>query len=155
MFLTKSPFFCLVHRIGRTGRSGNTGIATTFINKSCGKYIVCGHWTSLGDFLYGYGVLQFIITNVPFRRTDESVLMDLKALLLEAKQRVPPVLQVLNNSDETMLDISGEQSQTSPLIFSELCIHTFVIVFSISTLGTAYITLTLNIWGLNGVITLP
>lgn len=39
MFLTKSPFFCLVHRIGRTGRSGNTGIATTFINKSCGKYI--------------------------------------------------------------------------------------------------------------------
>nr|XP_009942485.1 PREDICTED: probable ATP-dependent RNA helicase DDX41 [Opisthocomus hoazin] len=38
-----------VHRIGRTGRSGNTGIATTFINKAC----------------------------------DESVLMDLKALLLE------------------------------------------------------------------------
>ncbi|PIO37143.1 putative ATP-dependent RNA helicase DDX41, partial [Aquarana catesbeiana] len=64
-----------VHRIGRTGRSGNTGIATTFINKSC----------------------------------DESVLMDLKALLLEAKQRVPPVLQVLNNSDETMLDISEER----------------------------------------------
>lgn len=26
-----------VHRIGRTGRSGNTGIATTFINKACGK----------------------------------------------------------------------------------------------------------------------
>ncbi|KFQ98125.1 putative ATP-dependent RNA helicase DDX41, partial [Opisthocomus hoazin] len=25
-----------VHRIGRTGRSGNTGIATTFINKACG-----------------------------------------------------------------------------------------------------------------------
>lgn len=60
-----------VHRIGRTGRSGNTGIATTFINKAC----------------------------------DESVLMDLKALLMEAKQRVPPVLQVLNSSDETMLDI--------------------------------------------------
>lgn len=27
----------LVHRIGRTGRSGKTGIATTFINKGCGK----------------------------------------------------------------------------------------------------------------------
>lgn len=26
-----------VHRIGRTGRSGKTGIATTFINKGCGK----------------------------------------------------------------------------------------------------------------------
>ena len=25
-----------VHRIGRTGRCGKTGIATTFINKNCG-----------------------------------------------------------------------------------------------------------------------
>lgn len=30
-------FHPLVHRIGRTGRSGKTGIATTFINKGCGK----------------------------------------------------------------------------------------------------------------------
>nr|KAF6446430.1 DEAD-box helicase 41 [Rousettus aegyptiacus] len=64
-----------VHRIGRTGRSGNTGIATTFINKAC----------------------------------DESVLMDLKALLLEAKQKVPPVLQVLHCGDESMLDIGEER----------------------------------------------
>ena len=28
---------CIVHRIGRTGRCGKTGIATTFINKMCGK----------------------------------------------------------------------------------------------------------------------
>ena len=28
----------LVHRIGRTGRCGKTGLATTFINKSVGKY---------------------------------------------------------------------------------------------------------------------
>ncbi|KAM9065453.1 putative ATP-dependent RNA helicase DDX41 isoform 1-T1 [Sarcophilus harrisii] len=67
-----------VHRIGRTGRSGNTGIATTFINKAC----------------------------------DESVLMDLKALLLEAKQKVPPVLQVLHCGDESMLDIGGERGCT-------------------------------------------
>lgn len=40
--------------------------------------------------------------------TDESVLMDLKALLVEAKQKVPPVLQVLQTGDETMLDIGGE-----------------------------------------------
>lgn len=39
--------------------------------------------------------------------TDESVLMDLKALLIEAKQKVPPVLQVLQTGDETMLDIGG------------------------------------------------
>uniref|UniRef100_A0A4W4GVB1 Probable ATP-dependent RNA helicase DDX41 n=1 Tax=Electrophorus electricus TaxID=8005 RepID=A0A4W4GVB1_ELEEL len=64
-----------VHRIGRTGRSGKTGIATTFINKGC----------------------------------EESVLMDLKALLIEAKQKVPPVLQVLQTGDEAMLDIGGER----------------------------------------------
>ena len=28
---------CSVHRIGRTGRCGKTGIATTFINKGCGE----------------------------------------------------------------------------------------------------------------------
>uniref|UniRef100_H3AYD3 Probable ATP-dependent RNA helicase DDX41 n=1 Tax=Latimeria chalumnae TaxID=7897 RepID=H3AYD3_LATCH len=66
----------VVHRIGRTGRSGKTGIATTFINKAC---------------------------------VDESVLMDLKALLVEAKQKVPPVLQVLQSGDESMLDIGGER----------------------------------------------
>lgn len=34
--------------------------------------------------------------------------MDLKALLLEAKQKVPPVLQVLHCGDESMLDIGGK-----------------------------------------------
>ncbi|KAI2657041.1 putative ATP-dependent RNA helicase DDX41 [Labeo rohita] len=43
---------------------------------------------------------------------DESVLMDLKALLVEAKQKVPPVLQVLQMGDETMLDIGGERGCT-------------------------------------------
>eukprot|EP00911_Craspedida_sp_UC1_P000009 UC1_evm1s8 len=47
-----------VHRIGRTGRNGKTGIATTFVN------------------------LQ----------TPETTLLDLKHLLLEAKQRVPKFL---------------------------------------------------------------
>ena len=49
-----------VHRIGRTGRAGKTGIATTFINKM-----------------------------VP-----QTTLLDLKYLLIEAKQRVPPFLVV-------------------------------------------------------------
>ena len=43
-----------VHRIGRTGRSGQQGVATTFVNKA----------------------------------NDESVLLDLKHLLIEAKQKV-------------------------------------------------------------------
>ncbi|KAK3751354.1 hypothetical protein QZH41_009312, partial [Actinostola sp. cb2023] len=60
-----------VHRIGRTGRCGKTGIATTFINKSC----------------------------------DESVLLDLKHLLLEAKQKIPPVLAALQADNEEYLEL--------------------------------------------------
>lgn len=54
---------------------------------------------------------------VPTVLTDESVLMDLKALLLEAKQKVPPVLQVLHCGDESMLDIGGDyrMGDTSPV----------------------------------------
>lgn len=58
-----------VHRIGRTGRSGKTGIATTFINKNQG----------------------------------ESILLDLKHLLKEAKQRIPPVLLVKAHSCPMLL----------------------------------------------------
>ncbi|KAJ8552414.1 hypothetical protein ON010_g10130 [Phytophthora cinnamomi] len=62
-----------VHRIGRTGRCGKTGVATTFINKS-----------------------------VP-----ESALLDLKHLLVEAKQTVPPVLKALEDPYEE-LERSGD-----------------------------------------------
>ncbi|KAI8909445.1 hypothetical protein PhCBS80983_g00726 [Powellomyces hirtus] len=55
-----------VHRIGRTGRSGKTGVATTFIN----------------------------------RNSSEQILLDLKYLLKEAKQRVPPVLDALEDPNE-------------------------------------------------------
>lgn len=50
-----------VHRIGRTGRRGRTGLATTFV--------------SLKD-------------------NSEIILLDLKHLLKESKQPIPPVLQV-------------------------------------------------------------
>eukprot|EP00967_Tisochrysis_lutea_P107757 scaffold166484_cov33-Tisochrysis_lutea.AAC.2 len=62
-----------VHRIGRTGRCGKTGVATTFINKSC----------------------------------DDSVLLDLKHLLIEAKQRIPPVLATLE--DPLAADDGGDE----------------------------------------------
>ena len=55
-----------VHRIGRTGRCGKTGIAPTFINKN----------------------------------QSETTLLDLKHLLQEAKQRIPPVLAELNDPME-------------------------------------------------------
>ena len=55
-----------VHRIGRTGRCGKTGVATTFINKSC----------------------------------EETILLDLKHLLIEAKQRIPPVLATLDDPND-------------------------------------------------------
>ena len=53
-----------VYRIGRTGRCGKTGVATTFINKSC----------------------------------EEMTLLDLKGLLQEARQRILPVLEMLQDS---------------------------------------------------------
>lgn len=62
-----------VHRIGRTGRCGKTGVATTFINKD----------------------------------VNESTLLDLKHLLIEAKQRVPPVLQALEDPDDDIRTIGG------------------------------------------------
>lgn len=62
-----------VHRIGRTGRKGKTGIATTFINKN----------------------------------QSESILLDLKHLLREAKQRIPPVLQALEDPMEELLELEA------------------------------------------------
>jgi len=66
-----------VHRIGRTGRGANKGLATTFINRdSC-----------------------------------EVTLRDLKALLIEAGQRIPPILQSLYDKDITMetLSMTGQK----------------------------------------------
>ena len=62
-----------VHRIGRTGRGGKTGVATTFINKM-----------------------------VP-----QITLLDLKHLLLEAKQQVPPFLRAYTSDSERFLSIGG------------------------------------------------
>lgn len=62
-----------VHRIGRTGRRGKTGIATTFINKN----------------------------------QSESVLLDLKHLLREAKQRIPPVLQALHDPMDELRELEA------------------------------------------------
>ncbi|XP_030768282.1 ATP-dependent RNA helicase abstrakt [Sitophilus oryzae] len=64
-----------VHRIGRTGRSGNRGLATTFINKS----------------------------------NDEMVLLDLKHLLIEAKQKVPTFLSELCPESEKYLELGDER----------------------------------------------
>ncbi|EEB15960.1 predicted protein [Pediculus humanus corporis] len=64
-----------VHRIGRTGRSEKTGIATTFVNKA----------------------------------NDESVLLDLKHLLMEANQKVPLFLANLKSENEKYLDLGDER----------------------------------------------
>ncbi|KAJ3328798.1 hypothetical protein HDU76_009271 [Blyttiomyces sp. JEL0837] len=66
-----------VHRIGRTGRSGKTGVATTFIN----------------------------------RNSQEQILLDLKHLLREAKQRVPPVLEALDDPTEKFKGMAGVSSE--------------------------------------------
>eukprot|EP01083_Nonionella_stella_P046922 125638_1 len=62
-----------VHRIGRTGRCGRTGVATTFIN----------------------------------RDARETVLLDLKHLLREAKQKIPPVLLGIEDPSERYQQVEG------------------------------------------------
>merc|ERR1719487_2051882 len=63
-----------VHRIGRTGRCGRTGVATTFVNKN----------------------------------QEETILLDLKALLLEANQNIPPFLASLDSAaEQNTKDIGG------------------------------------------------
>ena len=41
------------------------------------------------------------------KEVPESVLLDLKHLLIEAKQRIPPVLQALQDPDNDLIDIGG------------------------------------------------
>jgi len=62
-----------IHRIGRTGRCGKTGVATTFIN-----------------------------INVP-----EITLLDLKGLLLESKQKIPPILMSLGGEYDEINGMIG------------------------------------------------
>ena len=68
-----------IHRIGRTGRSGKTGVATTFIGKNF----------------------------------EEHVLLDLKGVLLEAKQRIPPMLAALVGPAPSAPSLGGGGDGTS------------------------------------------
>ncbi|XP_063727108.1 probable ATP-dependent RNA helicase DDX41 [Symsagittifera roscoffensis] len=68
-----------VHRIGRTGRKGKSGLATTFVNKS----------------------------------TSQSVLLDVKHLLVEAKQPLPPFLEALE--DEPGLSLISDDVAANAL----------------------------------------
>jgi len=62
-----------VHRIGRTGRAGNKGWATTFITSSCGQ----------------------------------SILLDLRHILKEAKQRIPPFLEGIKDPNATAEELEA------------------------------------------------
>ncbi|KAI9183642.1 DEAD-box ATP-dependent RNA helicase 35 [Blastocladiella emersonii ATCC 22665] len=66
-----------VHRIGRTGRRGRTGMATTFVNTDC----------------------------------SEQILLDLKYLLREAKQKVPPFLMSIEDPTEKFANMPGAENQ--------------------------------------------
>ena len=79
-----------VHRIGRTGRCGKTGIATTFINKN----------------------------------QSETVLLDLKHLLREAKQRIPPVLAMLDDPMEQAEELAR------PTVYSRVVSHSRTYAFA-------------------------
>lgn len=86
-----------VHQIGRTGRSGKTGIATTFINMN----------------------------------TPEPTLLDLKYLLIEAKQRIPPFLQTVEDPNAGASGNGGCQFCGGSHIFSYAISFIFSFVFCV------------------------
>lgn len=70
-----------VHQIGRTGRSGKTGMATTFVNLS----------------------------------VAEQTLLDLKYLLMEAKQRVPDFLNSIEDPMAKYAAVGGGVGRACPI----------------------------------------
>ena len=48
-----------------------------------------------------------VATTLVNKDVDASALLDLKHLLVEAKQRVPPVLQALDDPDDDLNDLGG------------------------------------------------
>jgi ATP-dependent RNA helicase DDX41 len=79
---------CFLIIIGRTGRCGKTGVATTFINKSC----------------------------------TETTLLDLKHILKEAHQRIPPVLMIMDDP----LENEGKDDGTRGCSFCGGLGHTII-----------------------------
>ena len=51
--------------------------------------------------------LRKVETIVTFSISDESILLDLKHLLIEAKQKVPEFLAVIHDENEQYLNIGG------------------------------------------------
>ncbi|EGG17948.1 DEAD/DEAH box helicase [Cavenderia fasciculata] len=76
-----------IHRIGRTGRCGKTGVATTFINKN----------------------------------QSESVLLDLKHLLIESKQKVPQVLLEIQDDSSSYLMTGGVAEEEDQSLSCDYC----------------------------------
>lgn len=100
-----------VHRIGRTGRSGHTGIATTFINHD----------------------------------TSQSILLDLKYLLIESKQRIPPFLESVNDPYSTLqLNNKNETTGCAYCLTSDHQIYTSRGFIDIATVKQSDIILTYN-----------
>ena len=65
-------------------------------------------------------------TNFFVSVTEESVLRDLKALLQEAKQKVPPFLHQLDSLTNDYLVVGGTQVKTKLTVLSvkcRLCVH--------------------------------
>ena len=72
-----------VHRIGRTGRGGKKGVATTFLGPNC----------------------------------QETILLDLKGLLVEAKQKVPDFLKRVQGSSQSVLLAGGGESKGKGCVY--------------------------------------
>jgi ATP-dependent RNA helicase DDX41 len=107
-----------VHRIGRTGRCGKTGIATTFINKNQSESILLDL-----KHLLKVAMLTLDACQVTFQAPAADVgvlhapgwtLADPYALnvaplssMQEAKQRIPPVLMALDDPMDKLEELEA------------------------------------------------
>jgi len=76
-----------IHRIGRTGRRGKTGVATTFVNSN----------------------------------NSESVLLDLKYLLIESKQVVPQALLEIPDDNQLLQKLQDRIDSATPYDETKPC----------------------------------
>jgi len=74
-----------------------------------------------------------IATTFINKANDESVLLDLKHLLMEAKQKVPPFLLELCSENEKYLNLGGKIIVSNLSIFYLMFISSFVVTIYILT----------------------
>lgn len=96
-----------VHQIGRTGRSGKTGIATTFVNMNTPEQTLLD--------------LKYLLMEAGQKWVLSLVLLASSSMTISASFRVPPFLQTIEDPRVTQ----GGSLKGCPVCGGKTCCHTF------------------------------